>query len=268
VSDRRQKVEWGEVSLRLSNRIGVEGRLLETIIRRSGMRRCELLLVLDDKDGFGYEEEKRRGIAFAAEDLNFVDPQCCYRRDIPIEDLVEIKEWDAAIYIPRISGEKHRDFGAYFALVLRHELEHVKIIRANLELHRCVSWLFNDNFTIFKEGGCDCSLKKTWEFPWELHCNKMGKKLAEDVFGSIEVTKCLRELICIETSEHQEYLSFLCNLRIGTQKDGICEGVLRGIREYYSGLEAAAHKVWKMRKSAGYEFANQFDLQKFIPHVG
>ena len=135
----------------------------------------------------------------------------------------------------------------------------------SLEFHRCISWLFDDNFTIFKEAGFDCKSKKTWRFPLELHCNKQGKKIAEDIFGKEALVNCLTRLTLHETDEHKEYLDFILKLKGGPQKDDICQHILNEVQKYYLGLEKTVYKVRRMRESVGEEFVRQFDLQKFIP---
>jgi len=261
-----QQLELGNTSVRLDNRFGVGEPFLGKIVQAINLPKCRLLLILDTENGF----TSKRGISFAMSDMNYAAPingvnNAYDRKRIGKNNITAWREWDYAVYIPKITAEKWKNFEAYFALVLGHELEHVRIMVKNIEFHRCVSWLFDDNFTIFKEAGFDCKSKKTWQFPLELNCNNQGKMIAEDIFGKEALVDCLTRLIPHETDEHQEYLDFILKLKVETQMDDICQHILNGVQKYYLDLEKTVHKVWGMRKSLKYEFASQFDLRKFIP---
>lgn len=256
---------FGNIKIRLDNRFGVGEPFLDKIIQVANLPKIRLLLIFDTEDGF----KGTRGQSFAMEDRNYAAPingvdDAYDRKRIGDHNITDWRKWDYAVYIPKITAEKSTRFKCYFAFVLGHELEHVRIMVKNLEFHRCVSWLFGDTFTIFKEAGFDCKTKKKWEFPWELHCNQCGKKVAEDIFGKDEFFRCLTELIKYETDEHKEYLEFIIKLNVKSHQNDIIEHILNGVREYYRGIEGAVFKVWRIRKSLRYAFESQFDLKKFI----
>lgn len=262
-------MSWGSTSIRLDNRLSVKEGFLGQVVRSGNLPKCRLLLILDTENGF----PGTRGITFAMPDMNYAAPirgvnNAYDRKRIGKHNIVNWRRWDYAIYIPRITAEKWNEFGPYFSLVLGHELEHVRIMLESLELHRCVSWLCDDNFTIFKEAGLDCKSKKKWRFPLELHCNKQGKRISEDIFGKKGLVDCLTRLIPYETDDHKEFLEFILKFEDESQKGYVCENILSDIQKYYQTIEAAVHKVWEIRKSVGQEFVRQFDLQKFIPLKG
>jgi len=281
-------VNWGDVNIRLRNRVKpkVDEGFLEKIFSISELSKYksdrELLLILDDKDGFGCGPKKRGvtypSIVFDTKDFpSGYEPSknvttyreietCC--KDMDAIDLQQKYKWDAVVYIPKITAEKWKDFKAYFVFVLGHELEHVKIIREKLDFHICASWLYQYNANIFKEGGHDYKSMKTWDFPWEQHCNKEGKRLAQDFCGKEEFDQCLEDLMqrTDETQEYKEFLGFILRELEGQPcRINIWESVLREIRIYYQGLEEATHRVYAKHKLQGVEPTKHFDLEKFLP---
>jgi len=185
--------------------------------------------------------------------------------------LKECDKWDALVYIPQITSERWKTFRAYFAFVLGHELEHVKIIQEKLDFHMCVSWLYDFNDNIFRKAGKDCKSMKQWNFPSELHCNKKGKKVTINLFGKEEFEKCFRDLIKSkeETDEHKEYLTFVVDELAGEpHKNKVCKSILDDIQKYYKYYkvpEKTAHEIYKEHKLQGLKCTKRFDLEKFLP---
>lgn len=277
-----RKVKLGGVTVRLLNKAQVDEAFLDKIFSKSGLDNQKLLFILDTKDGFGCKKNEWRGVTLpsdvfsdskdyqagynAAKNVTIIREVDLFRRDMDTIDLLQKDEWDAVVYIPKITAERWKDFKPYFAFVLGHEFEHVKVIRENLEFHMCATWLYDYNCNIFQEAGTDCKSKKKWKFPLELHCNKQGRKLAIDLFGKEEFDNSLASLMPLETKEHQEYLAFIRKLESEPYKDNIWESICCDIRnDYNEKLRKAAHKIWRKHKSNGIEAASQFDLQKFIP---
>ena len=176
---------------------------------------------------------------------------------------------DAFVYVPKITTDKWKDYKPYFAFVLGHELEHVKVIRENIKFHFCATWLYDYNANIFDKADIDCKSKKTWNFPLELHCNRKGKKLATDLFGKEEFDNCLASMMeeRNETTEHKKYLAFIIHKLKGEHyTDSICKSICREIQGYYNNrLKRAAHEIWEEDKHGGNEIARQFDINEFLP---
>jgi len=274
----------GGVTVRLRNKANVSEAFLDDIFSNSGLDDRELLLMLMDMNGDGYGAN---GLRASATSSCVFDPSlfssavnantnvtiikvpvpCC--RDMERIDLVEFNEWDAVVYVPKITTDKWKDYKPYFAFVLGHELEHVKVIRERLEFHMCATWLYKHNYDIFEKSGIDCKSKKKWDFPLERHCNKKGKKLATGLFGKEEFDKCLAAMRKDnnETQKHKEYLAFIIDELEGEPyTDNICESICCDIRDYYNNrLRKAAHKIWREEKSKGNNFAEQFDINEFLP---
>ena len=280
------KVSLGGIIVRLRNKANVCEAFLgkifsKSIFSKSDLDNHELLLILDDKNGDVYGANGLRASA---------TPSCVFnqkffksgndlvtnvtttwwtvpcRRDIECIDLVQLDKWDAVVYVPKITTDKWKDYKPYFAFVLGHELEHVKVIRENVKFHMCATWLLDCDCKIFEKAGIDYT-KKPWNFPLERHCNKKGKKLATDLFGKEEFDKCLIVLKENETQGHKEYLAFIRDkLKGEPHKDSIWKSICCDIRAYYNNiLKKAAHEIWKEDKSGGDEDAKQFNLEEFLP---
>ena len=266
------KVTLGDVGVRLRNKVNVCEAFLDDIFSNSGLDDRELLLILDDKNGFGYEEEKRRAFAapsYLYSPTGFRNTKT-YREEMERIDLQQWTEWDTVVYIPKITTDKWKDFKPYFAFVLGHELEHVKVIRENVKFHMCATRLCYWNGDIFVKAGIDCKSMKNWNFPLEFHCNKKGKNLATDLFGKEELCNCFNSLRAskIETCKHKPYLTFVRDeLKGEPYTKNIWQSVCRDIRVYYYNkkLKKAAHEIWKDQKSNGDEIAEQFDINEFLP---
>lgn len=279
------KVTLGGVTVRLRNKVNVCEAFLDDIFSYSGLDGRELLLILDDKNGDGYGANGLRASATsscvfdqdlfpsgnnAATNVTITQETVPRRGDMEIIDLIQLTEWDAVVCVPRITAEKWKDFKPYFAFVLGHELEHVKIIRENIKFHMYATWRPHYECNIFDEVGLNCKSRKTWNFPLELHCNRKGKKLAIKLFGEKEFRNCFNSLRAskIETYEHKSYLTFVRKkLKRGPYTENIWQSVCHDIRDYYYNkrLKTAAHEIWKNRKSNGDEIAEQFDVNEFLP---
>ena len=266
MTTKRGKVNCGKITVRLRNRYNVDTNLLKDIVEKAQLDKCEILLILDNDDRVCCGPGLARGNAFpGGHDFDFAFPHSKDRCVVCAKDIMQKDEWAGGVYIPKITAERSQRFKPYFGLNLSHELEHIRIIKEDIEFHRCASWLFDDNCTIFKKEGCDCRSKKTWDFPWELHCNRYGKKVSIELFGKKEFEKSLRALIQIETDEHQEYLHFILGLQGEPEQDNTCSYILAQIQKYYRGLESTAHKTWNARRQLNYGIAKHFDLNKFLP---
>ena len=251
------KVKLGGVIVRLRNNAGVDNGFLDQILSKSELDKRELLLIIDTKEGSKCEKDGLAAVTIPSVDLiNKSDSQAIhnagknitiyqdidsYRRDILQIDLIQSQEWDAVVYIPKKTTEKWKDFKPYFAFVLGHELEHVKIIRENLKFHFCATWLYKFNVNIFKESGTDSNSLKKCKFPLELHCNKQGKKLAINLFNKTKFDDCLIVLKQKKDEEFRNLLDFLLNLDDEPYRDNIWESICRDIRNYYDGKNQQAH---------------------------
>lgn len=275
----------GGITVRLRNKANVCEAFLEDIFSKSELDNQELLLILDDKNGFQYDENRRRACALPSLlfDQNLFPPRYnatknvtitretdLYCQDMETIDLQQRTEWDTIVYVPKITTDKWKDFKPYFAFVLGHELEHVKVIREKLEFHMCAIWLFDNTCAIFKKAGDGCKSKKKWDFPLELHCNKKGKKLATELFGKEKFDNCFVAMMEDEneTPEHKGYLAFIMSKLKGEHyTDSICGSICRDLLDYYNNnrLKKAAHEIWKADKSRGNEIARQFDINEFLP---
>lgn len=275
------QVTLGGVTVRLRNKVNVCEAFLDDIFSKSELDNQELLLILDDKNGFQYNENRRRACALpsllfdqklfpsgynATTNVTTTRETDSYRLDMEIIDLIQWTEWNAIVYVPRITSEKWKDFKPYFAFVLGHELEHVKVIRENLEFHMCATWLFDHNCDIFKKADINCKSKKKWNFPLELHCNKKGKKLATGLFGKEKFEKCLEALSKNETQQYKKNLAFVMDELDGEPyTKNIWQSVCHDIQVYYRKIKTVAHEIWKDQKSNGDEIAEQFDINEFLP---
>jgi hypothetical protein len=277
-------VSLGGVTVRLRNKANVCEAFLDDIFSKSGLDNRELLLMLEDKNGYGYGTNGLRASATSscAFDQNLFksgnDPVTnvtttwetvpC-RRDIELIDLVQLAEWDAVVCVPKITTDRWKNYKPYFAFVLGHELEHVKVIRENLKFHMCATRLLDWKDAIFVKAGIDYKSKKNWNFPLEIHCDKKGKKLAIDLLGQEEFDKCLVAMRDDknETQEHKEYLASIKDELEGEpHADNICESICRDIRAYYNdrNLKEAAHEIWREKRSDGDKIAAQFNLEELI----
>jgi hypothetical protein len=117
------------------------------------------------------------------------------------------------VYIPSSTAEKAKNYPEYFAFVLAHELEHVRIYRSSVELHFCFSWLYHHGKDLF-QNSYDKQLFKTWDIPHEVQCDKMGKKVSVKIYGEKNLNECLEKLKKIETKDHSEYLDIIQCLKI------------------------------------------------------
>lgn len=244
----------GGVTVRLRNKANVCEAFLDDIFSKSELDNRKLSLTLDDENDAVCVSDRLRAYT---------------KPSYPFGETPSQHWGDALVYVPKITTDKWKNFKPYFAFVLGHELEHVKVIREKLEFHMCATWLFDSNCAIFKKAGGDCKLKKKWKFPLELHCNKKGKKLATDLFGKEEFDKCLAAMMEDEneTPEHKKYLVFIIGKLKGEHyTDSICESICRDILDYYNNrLKKAAHEIWKDEKSKGCKVAKQFDINEFLP---
>ena len=273
----------GGITVRLRNKANVCEAFLDDIFSKSELDNRELLLMLEDKNGDGYGANGLRASATSSRvfdpilfpsgnnpDTNVTTIQKTVpcRWDMERIDLQQFDEWDAVVYVPKITTDKWKEFKPYFAFVLGHELEHVKVIRENVNFHMCATWLLDCNNDICAKAGIDYESKKTWNLPLELHCNKKGKKLAIDLLGKDEFDKCFKVLEENETQGHKEYLAFIRDeLQGEPYTDSIRELICCGIQAYYNDrrLKEAAHEIWKEDKSGGNVFAKQFNLEEFLP---
>ncbi len=273
----------GGVTVRLRNNANVCEAFLDDIFSKSELDNRELLLMLEDKNGDGYGAKGLRASATPScvfdqnlfpsgynvtTNVTINQETVPWRDDMEIIDLQQWAKWDAVVYVPKITTDKWKDYKPYFAFVLGHELEHVKVIRENIKFHIFATWLFKYNADIFDKAGVDCKSMKTWNFPLELHCNRKGKKLATDLFGKEEFDKCLEALRKDkdETPKYKEYLAFIRDeLKGEPYADNICESICCDIRAYYNRLKRAAHKIWREERLGGNNFAEQFDINEFLP---
>ena len=245
----------GGITVRLCNKANVCEAFLDDIFSKSELDNHILSVTLDDKN----------------DDVCIINRFRAYTKPSYPYGQTPSKYWgDASVYVPKMTTDKWKDFKPYFAFVLGHELEHVKVIRENLKFHMCATWLLLDcNCKIFGKVGIDCKSKKTWNFPLERHCNKKGKKLAIDLFGKEEFNKCFKVLKENETQEHKEYLAFIRDELEGEPyTDSIWESICCDIRAYYNNiLKKVAHEIWEKDKLGGNEneVAKQFNLEEFLP---
>lgn len=244
----------GGITVILRNEANVCAAFLEDIFSKSKLDNHTLSLTLDNENDDLCDEYRLRA---------YTKPLCSFGKE-PSQHY-----GDALVYAPKITTDKWKDFKPYFAFVLGHELEHVKVIREKLEFHMCATWLFDNNCAIFKKAGDDCKSKKTWDFPLELHCNKKGKKLATELFGKEGFDNCFATMMQDknETPEHKEYLAFIMGELKGEHyTDSICGSICHDLLDYYNNrLKKAAHEIWKADKSCGNEIARQFDINEFLP---
>lgn len=263
-----ENLVWDKVRVRLDNRHGIDKSLLQCIIEASGLGDCRLLLVADTENGFG----ENRGIAFAMQDNCDAAPprgenNAYARQRLGQHNIDAWDDWDYAVYIPEITSKRWRQFKPYFATVLAHELEHIRIMLQDLEFHRCVAWLYRDNLAIFKRAGLQHTLGKTWDHPWEYHCNQRGKAVAAKIYGKEAFSDCLLRLREIETLEHREYLEFLISLKAAPRPKDICLHLRTQVQEYYRGLEESVHHRYGAYKSLNFDFTHKFDLHKYMPDI-
>ena len=276
----------GSITVRLRNKANVCEAFLDDIFSKSELDNQELLLILDDKNGNGYGAYERRASATpscvfdpylftsdnnAATNVTNTEEIFPCRDDIEWIDLKEWNEWDTVVYVPKITAVKWKDYKPYFAFVLAHELEHVKVIRENLKFNMFATWLFEDNENIFEKADIDYKSKDKWNFPLELQCNRKGKKLAISLFGKDEFDKCLKAMRedKNETKKHKDYLAFISDELEGQPyTKNTWQSVCRDIRGYYNDkLKTAAHEIWKDHKSEGNIVVQQFDINQFLPLV-
>lgn len=283
MTEKVKKRTLGGVNVRLRNKERVNVAFLDDIFSKS--RLCnrvdnrELLLKIDTKEESACKAKKQRGVTIpvevfarskdsglgydSAKRVTRVRDIDSYLKDIDAEDLLQKYKWDAWLYIPKITADRWKNYRPYFACVLGHELEHVKVIRENLEFHMCATWLLEHHPDIVSEAGKDVASQKTWDHPLERHCNKQGKRVAVRLFGEEGFDKCIAELKPDETDEHRETLDFLCDLAGEPYNNIVWKSIFRDIQDYYKdkGLETAVHKIWSESQDLG----DQFDLEKFIP---
>ncbi len=210
-----EKVEWKKTIVRLDNRLEVDKSLLRQIVEEAGLA-CRLLLILDTENGF----PETRGVAFPMVDMNYAAPalgdnNAYDRRRIGDHNINAWREWDYAVYIPRISAETWEKYKPYFVYVLGHELTHIWIMSQCLCFHRCTSWLdkaFGDEALC--KNVVRCGLR-TYEVPWEKYCCKKGKCIALNIDDEQKVQNGLREYaesLRICKSKHSEVVDWLYGL--------------------------------------------------------
>ena len=186
------------------------------------------------------------------------DPFAWLRQRIPVGDLCQMPKWDAVVYMPKVSAARAKTHTPYFVCFLAHELEHVRLIRENIQLNMCLSWLYDYNCQIFRHAGL-APLGKTWNFPHEHQCHRKGKATALAFFTECEFIQCLCDLKQIETCEHKKVLDFLMSLQEKPYERDISNRIVKGIQNYYQGVEQAVHEVRKKYPDS------DFKLSDFVP---
>ncbi len=261
-----EEVEWKKTVVRLDNRLKVDKSTLKQIVIKADFQEnCRLLLILDRENGF----PRTRGVAFPMVDMNYVAPACgdnnAYdRKCIGDYNIKAWREWDYAIYLPEITAKKCKDFEPYFAFIMGHELEHVRIMQLNLELHRFASWV-GDNLKKFAtKAGIELAMR-TYEFPIDLYCNKKGKKLAVEMYGE-EFTNKLTSLVSLESENHKEVLQFIlsseCNLKDDDRVETLANQIVQKIDD--NELRNVIRNFWECEKEKQYNFAREVNLPLFL----
>ena len=222
--------EIGGCSVRLRNRFNVNRCIIDKVFEKHPLanRSPQLLLVIDDEDDPSCKcncKLLKRALTVPGVVLDQKRPNLNGHEGVETKIEVGIprrriflerkdskafskKIWDAAVYIPKSTAEKANNYPAYFAFVLAHELEHVRIYRSDIVLSLCLAWLYDhgDKLFLTSNGGC---LFKTWDLPHELQSHKMGKKVAVEIYGEDKFNACLEGLKKVETCEHSKMLEFI-----------------------------------------------------------
>ena len=264
---------FGNTRVRLCDRTGVDKALLDNVFSYSGLDETELLLVLDDINMGDCGPGKDRGWTLPSHVLNNagttgydpsisrarIDPFAWLCQRIPVGDLREQTKWDAVVYLPEVTAKREKTHAPYFVLSLAHELEHVRIMRENLQLHMCLSWLYKHNCQIFTDAGPSTRRGQTWNFPHEHQCHRKGKATAITIFGEDEFRQSLTELKKIETREHTEVLDFLLLLDEAPYQRDISKRIVQDLQNYYRDLEPVVHEIRARNQDPN------FNLSDFIP---
>ena len=259
---------WGNVNVRLDNRIGVDRSLLKEIINRSDLPKCRLLLIFDTENGF----PKTRGVSFPMVGMNYAAPSedetnGYNRKRVGEHNIESWCEWDYAIYIPEISAKRWPEFEPYFTFITAHEIEHVKIMLWNLEFHKFASWIYEYLKELFDKAHLALPIR-TYQFPYELYCHKKAKQFAILKYKE-GFEKKLKALIPLESEEHQEVLKFIlgseCDITIDDQMQSIHKKILKLCEG--KKLREVIYKVWKEEKEKPYNFAEVVNLPKFLPKI-
>ena len=266
--------KFGGTDVRLCDRIGIEKTLLNKVFSQSGLDEKVLLLVLDDINTGCCGPGKNRAVAFpscvldnnkitgydSSANVTRIDPFVWLRQRIPVGDLYQRAKWDAVVYMPRVSAERAKLHAPYFVCFLAHELEHVRIMRENLQLNMCLSWLYDYNCQIFSCARLSAPMGKTWNFPHENQCHRKGKATALSIFKESDFVQCLCDLKKIETFEHKKVLDFLLSLQKKPYERDISNLIVKDIQIYYKGIESAVYEVRKKCTDL------DFELSDFLPN--
>lgn len=259
-----ENVEWGKTAVRLDHRLKVDKSLLRQIVEEAGLA-CRLLLILDTKNGF----PGMRGVAFPMVDMNCAAPALgannAYDRSrIGEHNLEAWREWDYAVYIPRISAETWKKYKPYFVYALGHELTHIGIMHQDLCFHRCTSWLFD---AFFKKDVVKHELKM-WEVPWEEYCNKKGKCIALNIDDESKVQNELYEYakyLRTKKSEHAKVVDYLFNLDCSDVNTENILSIKKATQALCEQWKKPLLKLWqKERNQCSKSPTHHFELPNFI----
>ena len=180
-----KEIKVGNVCVCLYNKARGEEALIKKVISRSGIARGIISLVLGIKK---LSKPENRGETRPDESPNSkADVRIAIRKDMT-------DDWEH--YKPHV------------ALVLGHELEHARIILTNPRLHYCLTWLFENNKTIFGEAG-KYPVGKQFNFLHERQCNLKGKSISIELFGSEDFEECLKRLKGKVNNDYKENIDFL-----------------------------------------------------------
>jgi len=247
---------WGSVSVRLDNRYGLTEDLLEEILHSARLPQTRVLLVLDTENGWpGY-----RGVAFMSELLQLSGVITrTMRKCLGTPNVIAASEWDYGVYLPKVTAEWARLYEPYFAFYLWHELEHVRIMIQDPNLHWFAAWL-SENWKRF----CgETPGIRTYEFPWELHCHTVAKQLAISEYGGAFEDACQR-VRPLESQKQQEVISFIMTLPCSGERpiEEVAGQLAALVRE--RGIERAVRNEWENKRRSPGTLASMVNLERFL----
>lgn len=227
----------GGCCVRLRNRFRVDRSLIDDAFREHPLTsdKDQLLLVIDDEDDPSCEDYRALAIHSSVLDQQGGVVPIIPRKRIFLEQedskAYSRKNWDTAVYIPKSTAEKAKDYPEYFAFVLAHELEHVRVYRSDIVLSMCLAWLYDNGGELFVTSEGEGLFKK-WDIPHELQCYKMGKKVAVEIYGEETFNTCLEKLKKVESNEHREVLEFVKSLEMDPHMEDLAEHLSKDLIDF------------------------------------
>ena len=132
-----------------------------------------------------------------------------YRYDdwIDLNSEYLLKNWEYGISISGHICNKHKQFPAYFAYVLGHELGHAHICYSDKDLH-----IHSRLIDLHIKEASKCKITKNIELPHERRCDQFGIYIAEQIYSRKKLNEEIVNLMVKRECNDHERLEYMLSL--------------------------------------------------------